>query len=235
MSGTDGSFSALESNSKFRVTAKELSNYSGDNHYVPITLDKPLVEAMEVMTHDYPNLHRLPVVDDNGKLVGILSQSLLVKFLGQHVSKFDFASLPVKQTHVGLQKVISVNVNDKVSAALRAIKENKVSAVAVVDVNGVLVGNFSATDLKAFGYDDTIGRVATGATSLREFVDTVKPKARGVYPVIATTASTTEEVIEAFTSTGVQRIWVVDGAQKPIGVISLVDIINLFVRHFLIE
>jgi CBS domain-containing protein len=235
--GGDGSMEMLEGSEEFKkYTSAEVANLSGDNHFVPIPSSQPLVEAMEVMTHDYSRLHRLPVVDKDGKLIGILSQSRLVRFLGQHVSKFDFGSLSIKQTHLGVQKVISVTVKDRVSKALEEIKEKKVSAVAVVDETGVLVGNFSATDLKLLGYDNEVAKIAGPDQTLGHFVNKVK-KGLGdkPYPIAVESKATTSSVISTFTKTGVHRIYIVDGNKKPIGIISLVDVIELFVRHILIE
>ena len=204
----------------------------------------------------HASLARLPVVDENGKLVGILSQSRLVRFLGQHVKQFDFGSLTIKQTNLGVQcafspfssistllplsdracrKVIAVSAKDKVATALAEIKSRKVSAVAVVDDNGVLVGNFSATDLKALGYEDDIATIA-GLDPLSKFVDKVKASAPDdEYPIAVEKTATTASVIKKFASAGVHRIYVVDAMRKPVGIVSLVDIIELFIRHILIE
>jgi len=235
---SDGSLETLEGSDEFkRFTSGEIANLSGDNHFVPIPKGKPLVEALEVMTHDYPRLHRLPVVDNNGVLIGILSQSRIVRFLGHHISKFDFGSLPIKQTHLGVRKVISVNSSETVAKALSAIKENKVSAVAIVDDAGVLVGNFSATDLKLLGYDSDIAKVASHSNTLKTFVDRVLkslPEGKS-YPVSVGQKATSAAVIKEFTKAGVHRIYVVDDHKKPVGVVSLVDVIELFIRHILIE
>jgi CBS domain-containing protein len=235
--GSDGSLETLEGNAEFtKYSSKEIANLSGDNYFVPIPIGKPLVEALEVMTHDYPRLHRLPVVDKDGKLIGILSQSRIVRYLGQHVAKFDFGSLSIKQTHLGMQKVIAVNENEKVTKALELIKENKVSAVAIVDSAGVLVGNFSATDLKLLGYGSDVTTVARPDQTLKKFVEKVtKNLGAQKYPISVERLATTASVIKKFTEANVHRIYVVDDEKKPVGVISLVDIIELFVRHILIE
>jgi len=231
------SLETLAANAEFtKYSSKEIANLSGENYFVPIPKGKPLVEALEVMTQDYPRLHRLPVVDSEGKLVGILSQSRIVRFLGQHVSKFDFGSLSIKRTNLGLQTVVSVNQSEKVTKALELIKEKKVSAVAVVDDNGVLVGNFSATDLKLIGYGTDVTSVARPDQTLKNFVGKVKKSlGEGKYPISVERQATTAAVIKEFAKTNVHRIYVVDDEKKPVGVISLVDIIELFVRHILIE
>jgi len=231
------SVETLEANVEFtKYSSKQIANLSGDNYFVPIPKGKPLVEALEVMTHDYPQLHRLPVVDSDGKLIGILSQSRIVRFLGEHVSKFDFGSLSIKRTNLGLQTVIAVNENEKVTKALEVIKEKKVSAVAIVDDAGVLVGNFSATDLKLLGYGSDVTAVARPDQTLKNFVAKVrKSLGETKYPVYVERLATTAAVIKEFTKTNVHRIYVVDDQKKPVGVISLVDIIELFIRHILIE
>jgi len=127
-----------------------------------------------------------------------------------------------------------VSAKDKVATALAEIKSKKVSAVAIVDDNGVLVGNFSATDLKALGYDNNMDSIS-GSDPLSSFVAKIKASAGGDYPVAVEKTATTASVIKKFSSAGVHRIYVVDDARKPIGIVSLVDVIELFVRHILIE
>jgi len=232
--GGDGTLSALEGNQLFKnKTSEEISNLSGRAHFVPISTSQPLMEALEVITQDYAQLHRLPVIDEKGKLVGILSQSRIVRFLGKHVTKFDFGRLSVKQQNLGIREVFSIGVDNPVSAALKLIKEKEVSAVAIVDKSDKLIANFSASDLKLFGYDDKICKLANEGSSLKDFAERMKPSAD--YPVRVTKDATTAEVIRKCSTEGVHRVYVVDNAEKPIGVISLVDIIELFVRHLLIE
>jgi CBS domain-containing protein len=156
--------------------------------------------------------------------------------LGQHVAKFDFGSLSIKRTNLGLQNVVAVDQNEKVTKALELIKEKKVSAVAIVDESGVLVGNFSASDLKLLGYGSDVTAVARPDQTLKNFVAKVrKILGDGKYPISVERQATTSAVIKEFTKTNVHRIYVVDDEKKPVGVISLVDIIELFVRHILIE
>ena len=50
-------------------------------------------------------------------------------------------------------KVITINQAEKAVEAFKAMHKHGVSAVAVVDDNGLLVGNISNTDLKVIGYD----------------------------------------------------------------------------------
>lgn len=122
------------------------------------------------MTTEYSRLHRycssysslsgiifsVPVVDDNGEIVFILSQSRLVKFLKDHVYKFDFATLTLNQTHLGVRysipsslllltssNVVSLGLNETVKKGLELMMKNKISAVALVDKVGKMVLAFS--------------------------------------------------------------------------------------------
>lgn len=46
---------------------------------------------------------RVPVIGDDGEILYILSQSRLVKFLSKHIAEFDFGTLSIKQTNLGVQ------------------------------------------------------------------------------------------------------------------------------------
>jgi CBS domain-containing protein len=66
--------------------------------------------------------------------------------------------------------------------------------------------------------------------TLKDFVD------KQNRDVIAVTMKTkASKAVKMASSKGVHRIFVVNAEKKPIGVISLVDIIYLFFRHILIE
>lgn len=65
---------------------KEDSNFSSDlarrNPFHPVASGSSLLKAAEILER---RVHRVPVVDSQGKVVKIISQSAVVKFLHQNV------------------------------------------------------------------------------------------------------------------------------------------------------
>eukprot|EP01128_Nolandella_sp_AFSM9_P003862 TRINITY_DN1699_c0_g1_i1.p1 TRINITY_DN1699_c0_g1~~TRINITY_DN1699_c0_g1_i1.p1 ORF type:complete len:373 (-),score=91.02 TRINITY_DN1699_c0_g1_i1:150-1127(-) len=234
--GSDTNLTALEGNSAFAdSTTADVANLSGDDVFVPIKGETSILEVIEMMTTGYSHLHRVPVVDTEGNVVNILSQSRLVKFLTKHIAKFDFGTLTINETNLGVHKVVSLPLSSSVKDALDAMVEHKISAVALVDDKGCLIGNFSATDLRLFGYDDGVSKLASEGHSLHDYFNGITPPADDLaYPVTVTKAATTEEALVKMNYAHVHRIYIVDQEDKPVGVIAPVDIVDLFLRNIVI-
>jgi len=217
------------------ITCQAIANLSKRNNFVPIHDSTNLINVIQTFCTNYKDLHRLPMIDNHGKLIGVVSQSLLVTWLAPHVTKFDFGKQTVGQLGLGLEikSVITVHKTDQVSVALQKIKDNSVSAVGVVDENGKLVGNFSASDIKYVGLSQTL---KLSSSTLADFLSALQlPKNGSDYPYTVTKNNHMTTVVKKFCDTKAHRLFVVDGHGAPIGVISLVDIIELFLRHILIE
>jgi len=213
----------------------ELSNVSKRNHFNPIKDSTNLIKVVQTFVTNYKGLHRLPIINSDGVLTGIASQSLLVSWLAPHISKFDFGQQSVGQLGVGLEvpSVVCVTITDKVSTAVKKIKEKSVSAVGIVDEHGKLVGNFSASDIKHFGLGATL---QLGSTTMTDFLKALKiPKNNTDYPYTVTKHTHMTSVVKKFSDTKAHRLYIVDTHGAPIGVIALVDVIEMFLRHILIE
>jgi len=160
-----------------------------------------------------------------------------VSWLAPHVSKFDFGKSPIAQIGLGLENanVVTVNETDVVATALQKIQANSVGGVGIVDKHGKLIGNFSATDLKYFGIKSNTLHI--GQSTMNDFLHALQvPQITGIeYPYTVTKANTTHQVVQKFVDTKAHRLYVVDKEGKPIGVIALLDLIELFFRHILIE
>ena len=117
---------------------------------VTITPDTPLQDALNLM-HEH-RFRRLPVVDEEGKLVGIVSErdllyaspppATLLSGLGlNHL----LAELQTKQ--IMTREVIATTPDTFVEDAARLIVENRVGGLPVVDEDGRVVGVITETDI----------------------------------------------------------------------------------------
>lgn len=72
----------------------------------------------------------MPVVSgEDNDLMGVLSQSLIVKFLAEHMDRFpDLDKKTIKELNIGFRTVISVNKENSVKDTLLQIRDNRVSS-----------------------------------------------------------------------------------------------------------
>jgi len=154
-----------------------------------------------------------------------LSQSRVVKFISENIHCFDFASTRIKALKQILYPTAPICVlnTDTINHALHVIKDKKISAVGVVDKEGKLVGNFSVKDIRGFLLELT----SVFALHVQDFLTALPKKAEVGYPICVTEETTVEELITKIVYAGVHRVYVVDLLHKPMGCISLTNILAL--------
>ena len=115
---------------------------------VTTTPDMGVFEAFELMKNE--GVQRLPVLDNDGNLVGIISEKNITSAAAdREVSIVEFALLlsKIKVGDVMTKEVITVSVDDPVELAARKMSDNDISILPVVDNNGKLVGVVSRSAL----------------------------------------------------------------------------------------
>jgi acetoin utilization protein AcuB len=117
---------------------------------VAITPDTPLPDALNLM-HEH-RFRRLPVVDENDKLVGIVSERDLLyaspppaTLLSGLELNHLLAELPTKK--IMTRKVLTTTPDTFVEDAARLMVENKVGGLPVVDEDKHVVGVITETDV----------------------------------------------------------------------------------------
>jgi CBS domain-containing protein len=196
-----------------------------------------------------PDTHRVVVTSANGtKVEAILTQSRVVQWLYDNRNKLGFPEegkeMKVKdmadepRVAVPKKEVISVPENKPLMDVFFLMYQKMVSGVAVVNSGGQLIGNISATDLKFISGSPTelMQRLDTTAIEFLEWrsgqprfseQDLLKDAAFAL-PLTCTLEDTLLTVLKKLKTKGTHRLWLIDADNKPIGVISLCDIINMF-------
>mmetsp|Transcript_23291 Transcript_23291/g.48436 ORF Transcript_23291/g.48436 Transcript_23291/m.48436 type:complete len:107 (-) Transcript_23291:347-667(-) len=101
------------------------------------------------------------------------------------------------------------------------------SGIAVVDEDGMLVGNTSARDIKFAALDEGRTAMDTDILSYLASVRQATPQKKERYPSCHVHEdSTIGHVINLLAKTGYHRVFVVDKDIKPVGVISVADIVK---------
>lgn len=198
------------------------------NPFSPVKKGYTLFSSLELLAKE-PGLHRIPVIDQNRKLVNIITQSQVLKFIHDNmnilgtVRNKPVTQFPTYNTHVHV-----INENEKAIDAFKLMTSHHVSGMAVINDQGKLVGNISLRDLKAIASD---GRFFWRLyQTVKNFLQKIKREfqekdGRPKSVVVATSSDTLEDVIKKIVQNGIHRVFIVDENHKPTGVISLKDIL----------
>lgn len=143
---------------------------------------------------------------------------------------------------LGLDKtegIVTMSINAQAIHAFWDIYFNKVSAVAVIDKEGKLLGNLSASDIRVRSFlISTLTGKGIGGPSRRfsalllpvgEFSQLDGPEFSKA-AVRCKPTSTFDEVITLLSEKKIHRVWVVDEAEKPVGLVSTTDIMKALTR-----
>jgi CBS domain-containing protein len=181
--------------------------------------------------------HRLMVLDkldrvEIGELTqpeeavtGILSQSDIVRFVARNIewmANYYKKNMTVAQLNLGRKDVLTVHQEIPAYDAFRVIKDNQVAGVAIVDDNGKLVANLSASDLR--------GMTRTNFQALfrpvREFLERDRRRGWWQKPHCCEETDTLDKVFLNFGTRSVHRLFTVDDMGRPSRVIVLTDILQ---------
>jgi CBS domain-containing protein len=207
-----------------------VSYLAARNPFVSCKPDATLADLCAALT-EQQHLHNIPIVDDSGKCLYLVSQSALIKFLsektpqGELQGTLDEAGLPYRRD------VVSIVDSADASDAFTLLDSKRLSGIAVVDEDGVLVGNTSARDIKFAALDE--GRTAMDMDIL-SYLATVRqatPAKKERYPSCHVHEdSTVAHVINLLAKTGYHRVFVVDKDVKPVGVVSVSDVVKFAIQ-----
>ena len=111
---------------------------------VTVRASAPLYEAAQLM--DAHRVHGLPVLDQNGEIVGVLTQTDLLRAkVGEHLRR-DLRELAVEQ--VMTAPAVTISLNARLEDAADLMEQQRVHRLVVVGPDGQTpVGVFSVSDL----------------------------------------------------------------------------------------
>jgi len=197
-----------------------ISNLSKRNAYKAADTNGTVQAAVDLICHW--KVHRVPLVDYSGSLQHIFSQSYIVKILSKYIQLFPFVNKTVGELSFGYKEIITVYQNSTVKQAFELIRDYGISGVGVIDNIGKLCGCLSVSDLRLIGYSgDMFDKFYMKVSKFLKLIGQTRL-------ITVDNTVTVGRVAQIFISTGVHRIFVLDGNDKPIGVISLYDFIMLF-------
>jgi len=203
------------------------------NIFHPIKVGYSLSYAIETMARE-EHLHRVPVIDEERNLKSILSQSQVIEFIHQNIQTLGtIKDKPVASMDGVIKKVFSVNENSLAIDAFKLMQQQNVTGVAVLNDQGVVIGNLSVRDLKGLRLENQLfHRLFQSVHNfLRHLREQLKEGERPKRKKVVHRTDTLEHVIEILVNENIHRVYVVDQELKPIGVVSLKDVLLEIVDH----
>jgi len=198
-----------------------ISNLSKRNAYKAADTNGTVQAAVDLICHW--KVHRVPLVDYSGSLQHIFSQSYIVKILSKYIQLFPFVNKTVGELALGYKEnVFTVQLQSTVKQAFDLMRDHNISGVGVIDNIGKLCGCLSASDIRSIGYNSDM--LDKFYMEVSKFLILIGQNRLITVDYLATVG----RVAQIFITTGVHRIFVVNGNGKAIGVISLTDFILLF-------
>eukprot|EP00818_Percolomonas_sp_WS_P007843 CAMPEP_0117446020 /NCGR_PEP_ID=MMETSP0759-20121206/6111_1 /TAXON_ID=63605 /ORGANISM="Percolomonas cosmopolitus, Strain WS" /LENGTH=343 /DNA_ID=CAMNT_0005238245 /DNA_START=13 /DNA_END=1044 /DNA_ORIENTATION=+ len=235
------------------MTRRELNNFFIEGSEISSQkvykiLDRSGLNPVEtfVSTSNLPNIvticlskgvHRVLILE-SGEVVATVSRSDIVRLLWTeiHNEKPDpltkqFADLPIKGTVVHQQKdIVTCKTNDPVLLVLDKLRDAGHKSLPIVDNEGRVVDNFSSSEVSGL-VRDAWPSFGDNAADFKKHV--YELKGEKVPPLVFTKMNATVgEVIEKLVGgkNSIHVLWVVDDNMKPIGSISLTDILRFAVH-----
>jgi len=125
--------------------------------------------------------------------------------------------------------VPSINFDQPAKDAFKKMKELNVSSVAVLNSQGKLYGNLSATDLRVLGADTSF--YMNLSKKIEDFMKDIPPNPIfGLNPIFVRPSDNLRLVVRKFVDSGVHRLYLVEEGFELIGVITLAEFIKLLLR-----
>jgi len=195
-----------------------ITNFSNRNPLVTVTNNATIAELTTLLK----KTHRV-VVTEEGKLVGYITQSDLVKHL---YDQGKFTDKTVKELDIGSTAITTIKENQKVLEAFRDMAIQHTSGCAVVDATGKLVSSISSLDIR--GVSSTGDLMDRLYWTYKEYFSSLQGELH-IHPRGAHTTSPDtplSEVVKCMVEKKRHHVYLVDEQERPVRVISLGDVLR---------
>jgi CBS domain-containing protein len=213
---------------EWRVTnTMEISNFGKRNPLHKVNQNMSAKDLVNFFGKSNEAVHRVAVVDDNHNLIGVLTQSMLLRCISDDLSRLpqinNVKARSLRMTEAN--KLATVRSDVSAFEAFMKMHNECLSSLAVVSESGDICENISATDLKGVltDFKRLLLPVREYLGMTRSIVLGMK-KPEGLVHCILD--STLRDVVNLINETRIHRLYVVDEQRKPVGVVSLTDVFH---------
>lgn len=117
---------------------------------IVVTSGTLLPDADQLLTQH--KVRRLPVVDDNGRLIGIVTQSDIRSASPSRATSLSMWEMNYLLSRLTISEIMTPNPttispDDVIATAAQTMLDHKISGLPVVDANGTLVGIITESDI----------------------------------------------------------------------------------------
>ncbi len=185
---------------------------------VTISVDGDTDEAIRLMLSKH--IHSLPVLDGEGKLCGIVTDSdLLGALSGQRLPLENLTDVPVAR--VMTPDPITIGTDASLGDAAGALLEGGFRHLPVIDEEFRLVGIISERDLRSRLGTDFLDWTSVERSRLDEPVSNVMIPD----PVVMRTHNKLSETLDLFTDERIGAVPILDDEDHLVGILSYVDVL----------
>lgn len=171
--------------------------------------------------------HRLAVIDSFGRFSSVITQSRIIRYLAYRSMELgELGERSIDGLSIISKDLVTIDSNEKLVDAFLKIYTYDVSGLGVVDKNGKLIGNVSASDFKDIGF--SAGMFKKLFIPIESFLNR-KIEGESV-PKLVWSYKTTHlsDILYKLRSNRVHRVYILDENDEPYGVVTMTDILNLF-------
>jgi len=211
----------LEKNKFFDKKVLKLANFSGNNRWIAANENSTLFECLQKFCENF-NCHRLPIINNNGDVVKILSMADILKFASKNLNNIEISKLTLREIPHLFRPCVMIRHDNLFIEALASLIDNRVSGLAVVDWENKLEANLSASDLRgllpaAFElFDKPIIDFLRQATETKSKIP----------PIALNNTCTFGETLNEMTSQKIHRIFLNDRTGRFYGIVSCTDLVH---------
>eukprot|EP00736_Rhodelphis_marinus_P001844 Rmarinus@m.18864 len=209
----------------------QVINESNNDPFLPVYGHGTLLQAADEVFSQ--GVHRAPVLDENNHMVNIISQSDIIKYLAEDISKLGpLQNMTVGELDLGSVPPATMSIRAQAIHGFYLMLFNKVSAIAITnDTGGEILGNLSISDLRSFKTEHFSRLLEPVSSFIMKRINLPPGGPRPSievrqHPITVSRRSTFGSVLLKCALYRLHRVWVVDESHRPTGVISLTDIIK---------
>jgi len=177
----------------------------------------------------FKRFHRILILDSMQRPSNIFSQLEVLKIISILLPSVPKSKQPIKELTIGKKMPVCISEMRLTREGFALAIKQKISAVGVVDESGKLVGSLSITDIRLIGGLEGLDQLNFPLKKYLERIEVLSSERtiqHSQYPVVCRDTDTLDSIIEILIGFGIHRIYIVDDSGKPIGVVSLIDIIT---------
>jgi len=172
-------------------------------------------------------IHRGLVTTEGDYKYHILSQVDVVKYLYESGQFNELFSKTLQDLPVLFEfkpKTVSITADTPAIVGFKKLGRSRVAGIAVLDSEGKLVGNLSASDLRGVAVDYLIKTILRPASDFLELVH----GGANAKPIVATYDESFGSLVNKMLQNRVHRVWVVDYQGKLDTLVTFSDVCRVF-------